>query len=436
MKKASPINFIWLILILISVVTASYTGRMGDVTEASFESAKSAVTLAISLIGAMALWLGIMKILEAAGAMKVISKMVKPVMKFLFPEIPADHPAMGAIIMNISANMLGLANAATPLGIKAMKELDRINSRKGTATDAMCLFLAINTSSVTVLPLGVMTIRAAAGATSPASIILPSILATSVSTVTAVIAAKIFSRLNTLSNKSLPETDSVYKKNEEPKEEKAEKLILPSKSGRIVVTVLILALAGGIIYQIFTGNLPSSGQEVFTALSRWLIPLLICGFLTAGYFTGVPVYETLTEGAREGFDVAVRIIPFLVAIFVAIGMLRASGALGLFKDITEPVVSIIGMPSDAIPMALMRPLSGSGAFGIMSEIVNREPDSFLSFFVSTMQGSTETTFYVLAVYFGAVGISKSRHALPAALIADAAGIFAALFFCHLFWSPL
>ena len=421
-EKPSPINTIWLMMVLISVIAASYTGKMAPLTNAVFESAKAAVTLAIGLIGAMALWLGIMKVMEEAGALKAIAKAVRPVMTRLFPDVPHDHPAMSAMVMNIAANMLGLGNAATPMGIKAMTELDKLNREKGNATNAMCLFLAINTSSVTLLPLGVITVRASAGASEPASILIPSIFATVLSTTAAIVASKLLQSKNSAAMMS------------EEKDEEEKTPVNYEKPGifKIVTVAAFIALcSGGIIYNTQVNQEPFSFRIFVQTLSDWLIPLIMVTFLLFGWIKGVKLYETVTEGAKEGFNVAVRIIPFMVAIFVAVGMFRSSGALDIMVSIFNPLTSLIGMPAEALPMAFIRPLSGSGAFGIMSEIVSKDPDSFLSYLVSTMQGSTETTFYVLAVYFGAVGIKNARHALPAALIADGTGVMASVFICRM-----
>lgn len=429
-QKPSAINIIWLSMILIATVTAAYTGKMAEVTAASFASAKSAVTLALGLIGPMALWLGIMKVVEAGGLMKMIAHAIRPLMIKLFPDVPAEHPAMSAMIMNMAANALGLGNAATPMGIKAMKELDSLSKEKGVASDAMCLFLAINTSSVTLLPLGVITIRAGAGATNPAEILIPTLFATMVSTTVAIIAAKLLSK-----GSKAPEliTEIEFKEEEEKQNNEENKdLHKPSLVSKIIIGGLILAFVGAFISRIAAGAMPELfSVDFFSSISRWLIPVLISGLLLFGFFRGVKIYEKVTEGAKEGFETAVKIIPFMVAIFVGIGMLRASGAVDIMTMILSPFTSLIGMPAEALPMALLRPLSGSGAFGMMSEIVTNEPNGFLSNLVSTMQGSTETTFYVLAVYFGSIGIRVTRHALPAALLADAAGIGAALIICRL-----
>ena len=426
-EKGSPINIIWLSIILISIASAAWLGKTGELSLVLFEESKSAVMLAIGLIGSMAFWLGMMKILEEAGALNLIARIVAPVMSKLFPEIPKNHPAIGAIVMNMSANMLGMGNAATPFGINAMQELDKLNGKKGRATNAMCLFLAINTSSVTLLPLGVITIRASAGAKEPASILIPTLLATIVSTTVAIIMSKLMQR-TTPDCAITEETAGIAAKSEEKPEVKA------SLKQKITAFLFIAAIFSGMVYQIVTSDKSALNfTYVVKAVSNWLIPLIITVILLFGYLRNVKIYETLCIGAKEGFDTAVKIIPFMVAIFAAVGMFKASGAMEIMINLLNPLTSLVGMPAEALPMALMRPLSGSGAFGIMSSIVEKDPDSFLSFLVSVMQGSTETTFYVLTLYFGAVSIKNSRHALPAALCADFAGIIAAVAFCHLFW---
>ncbi len=434
-KRPAAINLIWLFMILLATVVATYNGRMEQLVDASFESAKSSVNLAIGLIGIMALWLGLMKVAEAGGLMRLIARAIRPVMCRLFPDVPAEHPAMSAMIMNMAANALGLGNAATPMGIKAMMELDRLNPNKGEATDAMCLFLAVNTSSVTILPLGVIGVRAAAGAAEPASILIPSLIATICSTTVAVIASKAFvcfshhkipsKIISNYNNDAEQDPETLNSKEKQTHEE----LHRPGWVGRWAVILILLAFAGGAVFRLINGTpWQDLGAEI---LSYWLVPFIMCSLLLFGYLRGVKVYEAATEGAKEGFQVAVKIIPFLVMILVAIGMFRASGAFDLMVLAFQPLTSIIGMPADALPMAFMRPLSGSGAFGIMSEMVSHAPDSFSSFLVSTMQGSTETTFYVLAVYFGAVGVVRTRYAVAAALIADITGILMSLVMCHI-----
>ncbi|MBF0119703.1 MAG: spore maturation protein [Desulfobacterales bacterium] len=429
-NKPAPLNIIWLTLILTAIVIASYKGTMAEVTKASFESAKNAVNLALSLVGAMALWLGIIKVAEESGLMKKIGIAIRPLMLRLFPEVPPDHPAMSAMIMNLAANALGLGNAATPMGIKAMQELDKLNHRKGTASNAMCLFLAINTSSITLLPLSVITIRAAAGVSKPADILIPTLIASFFSTGVAIIMAKILAK---------PEPFIEF--NQEQITQKTEDAISSEKEStkpgmlyKMLLFFLIILFCGAIIRNLIIYHQASFfSLNVLTSISDWLIPVLMATFLIIGYLKGIRVYEVLTDGAKEGFDVAVRIIPFMVAIFVAIGMFRASGAMDLLKTTLAPITTFFGIPPEAFPMALLRTLSGSGAFGLMSEIINRDPNSFLSYLVSVIQGSSETTFYVLAVYFGSIGIRDTRHGLPAALCADAAGLISSVVICRLMY---
>ncbi len=438
--KVSPLNPIWLFLIAFATVVAAYSGKMKPLTEASFKGAGSAVELAIGLVGSMALWLGIMRVAEEAGLMQAIARAIRPVMVRLFPTVPPEHPAMSAMIMNLAANALGLGNAATPLGLKAMKELDRLNPRPGTATNAMCLFLAINTASVTLIPLEVIAVRASAGTTQPAAIVLTTLIATAIGTTAAVLAAKFAARrspdpepiahpigdlTNSIADSS--ETEDAAVTIEPPPV-----LQPPGRFGQFVFGGLVLAFLGAIglkVYQRGFGFVFS--LEGFTTISNWVLPMFIAGFLIYGYFRGVRVYEALTEGAKEGFEIAVRVIPFMVAIFVAIGMFRASGALELLTTLLTPVTNLIGMPAEALPMALIRPLSGSGAFGFMSEIVKAQPNSFLADLVSTMQGASDTTFYTLAVYFGSVAIIRTRYALPVGLLADAVSAIASVLVCRL-----
>lgn len=433
-KKPALINIIWLFLILLSVVAAGYSGRMKETLDASFETARGAVELAIGLVGIMALWLGLMKVAEVGGLLSMVARAVRPIMVRLFPEVPSGHSAMSAMIMNISANVLGLGNAATPMGIKAMMELDKLNPHKGRATNAMALFLAINTSSVTILPLGIIGVRAAAGAADPASIIIPTLIATICSTTVAISAAKVLARRGEPEGYAVDfavNPGEASTSQEEGDASEKTDLSPPGRLGKVVAISIMAAIVSAFIYRLTRdGDALALGKEVIT---YWLVPIIMCGLLLFGYMRGVRVYEAATDGAKEGFQVAIRIIPFLVMILVAIGMFRASGAFDILVRILEPLTSLIGMPVDALPVALMRPLSGTGSFGLVGEVVSRDPNGFSSFLVSTMQGSTETTFYVLAIYFGAIGVTRIRHTLAAALMADVAGIGAALAICHLMY---
>ena len=401
---------------------------MKEINDASFESAKAAVNLSIGLIGVMSLWLGLMRILEAGGLMFGIANALKPIMGKLFPEVPTKHPAMGAMILNFSANMLGLGNAATPFGIKAMKELDKLNPYKGTATNAMCLFLAINTSSIALLPLGVISVRAAAGASNPAAIWIPSTLATLCSTFVGVFSALLLAKRDKTYQQSTETNSEETESTVEQEHEKYASLIkspgpIECKMLRISVITFLVCLIWA-----FAVN-----KNEISQASQWLMPGLMMLIVSFGVSRGVKIYEAVTDGAKQGFDIAIKIIPFLVVILVAIGMFRASGAMDLMATILNPITSLIWMPADVLPMALVRPLSGTGSFAVMSELINHAPDSYSAFLASVIMGSTETTFYILAVYMGSVGITKLRHAFLASILADLAGVFASCVLTKIFY---
>ena len=433
-ERGSAINLVFIFFVVGSILFASFTGKMQAITDASFDSAKGAVTLAINLIGIMALWLGLMRVLEAGGFMYSLARLLRPIMSRLFSDVPPENPAMSAMILNISANMLGLGNAATPFGIRAMIALNKLNPIPGTATNAMCLFLAINTSSVALFPLGTIGVRAAANAKDPAAIWAPSFIATLVSTAVGVAAALWLARFSAA--KDATSKDSAAEAIDEVAKYEDE-----DYSHLLVPTSLVAKIRAWGLFAVFMvaaalGIYHAESKAVFIKeqiLSFWLMPGLMLAIILYGFGRGVRVYEAVTEGAKQGFEIAIRIIPFLVAILVAIGMFRASGAMELLSGYLLPLTQPLGMPAEVLPMALIRPLSGSGAFGVMSELVSRAPDSYEAFLASVMMGSTETTFYVLAVYFGAVGIVRIRHALVAALLADTAGIIASCLVSPLFY---
>ncbi|MGD2028785.1 MAG: nucleoside recognition domain-containing protein [Desulfobacterales bacterium] len=394
---------------------------MEILSKAMIESATGAVELAIGLVGVMALFLGLMKVAEAGGLLTILARLIRPLMVKLFPEVPSDHPAMGAMILNLAANMLGLGNAATPFGIRAMQELDTLNPQHGTATNAMALFLAINTSSVTLLPTGVIALRAAAGSSDPAAILPTTLFATIGSTTVSIIAAKLYQRFSPFA------VDDGAILQEAPSNN-GDKMPLKNASQGYPLWVSLAALTALVAFipvAVFYGK----------SVSPWIIPSLMVGFLSFGLVRRVRVYEVFVEGAKDGFRVAIRIIPYLVAILVAVDMLRASGVMDAVVGALGAVTGRFGLPAEALPMALMRPLSGSGAYGILASIINNPaigPDSYTGYLVSTLQGSTETTFYVLAVYFGAVQVRRIRHSLAAALTADASGVIFAVLACSFF----
>jgi spore maturation protein SpmA len=390
-------NLIFFFIVLIAFITAGWRHLNGvsidgelppmeGLSKAMVESAADSVELALGLVGVMTLFLGLMKVAEAGGLLKILARLIRPLMIRLFPNVPPEHPAMGAMILNMSANAMGLGNAATPFGIRAMQELEKLNPRPGTATDSMALFLAINTSSVTLLPTGVIALRAAAGSIDPAGILPTTLVATLCSTTVAILAAKLYGRLFP---KARPGEGKDGKANANP--EAGRETALPTEvidAYPIGVSLLaICALISFIPLTIIYGK----------AISPWVIPGLMAGFLAFGVMRGVRIYEVFVEGAKEGFQVAVKIIPYLVAILVSVGMFRASGAMEAMVHWLGPLTGRMGLPAEALPMALMRPLSGSGAYGIMASIINDPaigPDSYTGYLVTTLQGSTETTFYV------------------------------------------
>ena len=418
------LNGIFAGLIAVSVLYAAWASSqdpayMEAVFRASISYAQDAVVqVALPLLGLMALWLGLMRVLRDAGVMAALARGLAPVMRRLFPDIPADHPAMGAMIMNIAANMLGLGNAATPFGLKAMRELETANPHPGVATDSMALFLAINTSGVAVLPFGVINIRATLGSQDPAGIFLPTVLATMCSTVAAVLVAKTVQRLPRFSAQRYLEraaagpgpggsiADGIARLDEA--EEIAAIQGSWSKPGLGLLAgfcaLFALFLVSYLLAQSDQMSTPALLQD---ALKWWLLPFFMALILLLGVARRVPVYDSVIKGAREGFDIFVMIIPFLVAILVAVGMFRASGAMDL---IAGGLAAFTDIPAEGLMMALVRPLSGSGAQGVMIEAMKAQgPDSFAGYLVSVMSGSTETTFYVLAVYFGSVRIRAARH---------------------------
>ena len=433
------LNGIWLALILSSILCAAFTGRMDALQQKALESAGEAVKLVIGLVGVMAFFLGLMRVARDGGLLLAVARALEPLMRRLFPDVPSDHPAMGAMIMNLASNVLGLGNAATPFGLKAMTELDRLNPRPGVASDAMVLFLAINATSVAILPLGTIAVRAAAGSTSPASILVPTLIATTTSTAVAVAMHFLLRRRRRFRIESFTAVEPPAAAAEGGAVEIPGPKQMPPPPGRGVQLVLLgftLAFAAALVLQVATSLATKEpGDVARDVLSSWLLPALIAAFLGVGLRGGVRVYESAVEGAREGIEVAVRIVPFLVVILVAVAMFRASGALDLVVSVLDPLTSRLGVPAEALPMALLRPLSGSGAFGVMSEILKTHgPDSFIGVLVSTYQGSTETTFYVLALYFGAARVREGRHALAACLAGDVAGFAAATAACHVFFA--
>ena len=374
--------------------------------QSTFDMAETSLTIVIYLIGIMTLWLGIMKIGEKGGAIQVLSKWVSPFFQKLFPDLPKNHPASGSIIMNFSANMLGLDNAATPLGLKAMEDLQSLNKQKDTASNAQIMFLVLNTSGLTLIPISVLALRGAAGASNPSDIFIPILLATFFATLGGLIVTALYQKINLFNT-----------------------TILKWLGG---LTVLIIAFIW------FLTSLPQEKVEMISRVSgNFILFGVIVTFLILGLKSKINIYETFIEGAKEGFQVGVKIIPYLVAMLVAIGVFRASGTLDLFTGGVKWIINSLGFATnfvDALPTAFMKPLSGSGARAMMIETMDTfGPDSFAGRLSAIFQGSTETTFYTIAVYYGAINIKKTRYTATAGLLADFIGIISAIFIAYLFF---
>ena len=406
------LNYIWIGFFLVAFVFGAFQLCMGDATifhkivDSTFDTSKTAFEISLGLTGVLALWLGIMKIGERAGVVNVLAKALSPVFTKLFPDIPRNHPAMGSIFMNIASNMLGLDNAATPTGLKAMQQMQELNPKKDTATNPMIMFLVLNTSGLTIIPTTILAFRASYGAETPTDVFIPILLATTVATLAGIVITATWQRINIF-----------------------QPALLATMGG--LVTFVGLVIWG------FSQMDKDTMDTVTSVTSNLILFGIIIMFILAGLFKKVNVYEAFIEGAKEGFSTAVRIIPYLVAILVAVGVFRASGAMNMLIDGIAQVVRGCGLDADfvgALPTALMKPLSGSGARGLMLEAMkNYGPDSFVGRLSCIFQGSTDTTFYILAVYFGSVSVKYTRHAVACGLLADLVGVLAAIGIAYIFF---
>lgn len=407
------LNYIWIAFFLAAFITAAIrlvfmgdTSVFPEIINSTFESSKTAFDISLGLTGVLSLWMGIMKVGEAGGVIQFFSRILSPVFCRLFPDIPKGHPATGSIFMNLAANMLGLDNAATPLGLKAMEGLQELNPKKDTATNPMIMFLVLNTSGLTLIPISIMVYRAQLGAAQPTDVFVPILLATFFSTLTGILAVSAYQKIP-LINKPMM-------------------LLLGGVS--VVVAAIIWA---------FTTLSREEMNLYSTNFANVFLFLIIIGFIGAGIRKRINVYDAFIDGAKEGFSTAVRIIPYLVAILVAIGVFRASGSMEFLIQGIAKIIEWCGIDSSfvgALPTAIMKPLSGSGARGMMVDAMNTYgADSFVGRLACIFQGSTDTTFYILAVYFGSVGVSKTRHAVTCGLLADVAGIIAAICMGYLFF---
>ncbi len=449
------LNGIWLTLILLAVLLGALTGQLQGVTVEGFEACKRAVMeLALPLAGIMALWLGIMRLAEKSGAVAWLAKILRPVLIKIFPDVPPTHPAMGSMVMNMAANMLGLANAATPLGLRAMQDLEKLNPRPGTATNAMCTFLAINTSSVQLIPATAVAILAAKGASQPTAIIGTAFFATVCSTLAGLTAVKMLERLPRfrLPPATMPAPEAIESAPEEspPPLSPGWRLVLLGAYATFAAVFVVMAFAPEEFQRLANAcrGFLSPGIGPFSLPEGWLdksllsravevlsllaVPFFLVIFPLYAAARRIPVYEEFVEGAKEGFQVAVRIIPFLVAILAAIGMFRAAGGIDLLARLLTPLLAPLHAPVELLPLIFMRPLSGGGSLGVFSELVTTHgADSLIARMAGTIMGSTETTFYVIAVYFGSVAIRRTRHAVPAGLLADLVGVIASITICNL-----
>jgi len=407
------LNYIWIAFFLLAAVCAlvqsCFLGNVGvfaDIINSTFDNSKTAFEISLGLTGVLSLWMGVMKIGEKGGAVNALSRILSPVFTRLFPDIPKGHPATGHIFMNIAANMLGLDNAATPLGLKAMESMQELNPKKDTATNPMIMFLVLNTSGLTIIPVSIMVYRAQMGAAQPTDIFIPILLATFAATLAGIIITSLYQRINLL-----------------------QPVLLSTLGG------MCLAVAG--IVWLFSQMDKDTMDIVSTAAANIILFAIILSFIIAGVHKRVNVYDAFVEGAKDGFTTAVRVIPYLVAILVAIGVFRASGGMDILIKGINWSMEALGLNADfvpALPTALMKPLSGSGARGMMVDCMTQYgADSFAGRLACIFQGSTDTTFYILAVYFGSVSIRHTRHALTCGLLADAAGILAAIFVAYLFF---
>src|SRR5205823_12494817 len=438
-------------LVLLAVAIGGWNDRLKDVTAGAFDGAKTAVTIALGLIGIMALWLGLMRLAERAGLVQRIARGLRPIMRRLFPDVPPDHPAMGSMVMNMSANMLGLGNAATPLGLRAMRDLESLNPRPSVASNAMCTFLAINTSSVQLIPATAIAILAAAGSARPTVIVGTAFFATLCAASVAVISAKFFERLAFFKPRhepSEPPKTARRTQREVPPGAAFDDdslgqppLSRPAPWGMVALVLLgvffLMLFARMVMPDLFRLPMPTDAAlqnpfaRMVNALSILASPFLLSFFPIYAAARGIKVYDEFVEGAKEAFNVILRIIPFLVTMLVAIGMFKGAGGIDLLTKLLSPILTPLHFPTDLVPLALMRPLSGSATLALLTDVVHRfGPDNIISLMAATIYGSTETTFYVVAVYFGSVGIKQTRHAIPAGLLADLTGVIASVIICR------
>jgi len=447
------LNYIWLGLIGLGVLIGGFTGKIADVSQVAIDKAIYAVyPLGLTLLATMTLWLGLMRLAEKAGLVHRLGLALKPIMVWLFPEVPPDHPAMGAIIVNMAANILGLNNAATPLGLRAMSELESLNKNPGVATNAMCMLLAINTSSITLIPVTVIAVLVAAGSKNPTVIIGTSLAATLVAHAAAIAACKILEktpwyRLPAKAEAGIAAAEKRSdgavegQKVQEQAARTDESLPWVPYSAVILgaVGLLFILMLAVTAFPDLIGRFPAPGDaqhpilvRLVNALSVLAIPWLILFFPLYAALRRIPVYEEFVEGGKEAFQVFLRILPYIVGMLVAVGMFQAAGGMDLITWILRPITSLVHFPPELVPLAVIRPFSSAASLGLLTDLIkNHGADSMLALTAGTLYGCSETTFYVIAVYFGSVGIRKTRHAIPAGLVADVVGPVASVIICRM-----
>jgi spore maturation protein SpmA len=467
------LNYIWLGLIALAVLIGGFRGNLSDVGDSAVDGAKTAVTLATTLVAVMTMWLGLMRLADKAGLVKLLGRLIKPILLFLFPDVPPNHPALGSITLNVAANILGLNNAATPLGLRAMSELESLNQHPGVATNAMCMLLAINTSGITLIPVSVLALLAAYHGTNPTRIIGTSLAATAVAHLFAIGTCKLLERTRwsvrqldaPIDSSQVREVHAAALEGAEV-EQKAEAAdaTLPWRPGSRWILAAFCGLFVGLIFGMafpelarwfaarwgdmvpYFANPPATNQVVapdvaqkfflwrlVEALSTLVLPWLILLFPLYAALRGIPVYEEFVDGAKEGFNVILRVFPYMVGMLMAVFMFKTAGGLDLFRAMISPVTDLIHFPAELVPMAVIRPFSAPAALGFLADLIKDPhygPNNLITLMGCTLYGCSETTFYVIAVYFGSVGVRKTRHAIPAGLVADIVGPIAAVIICR------
>jgi spore maturation protein SpmA/spore maturation protein SpmB len=467
------LNYIWLGLIALAVVMGGFHGNIGDVGNAAVDSAKDAVILVGGLLGVMTMWLGLMRLADKAGLVKRLGLILKPILVWLFPEVPANHPAMGSIVLNVAANILGLNSAATPLGLRAMNELESLNKSPGVATNAMCMLLAINTSSITLIPVSVLALLSLHHGKNPTVIIGTSLAATAVAHLCAIATCKLLERTSWSKRQLLEKVDSPQAREAHSAATEGGEIarkageadtalpwapgaqwILSAFSGIFIGLVLGLAfpeltkILAGAFDQIFHLDAWMAGAtqpvppetlarfwllRIVDALSLLVLPWLILLFPLYATLRRIPVYDEFVEGGKEGFQVVLRILPYVVGMLVAVGMFKAAGGLQVITAVLSPVTNLFHFPAELLPIAVIRPFSYAAALALLTDLVKSPaygPDNIITLMAATFYGCSETTFYVIAVYFGSVGVRKTRHAIPAGIVADIIGPIAAVVICR------